>query len=334
MSIENVLSLFDGMSGGRIALDNLSILPKNFYSSEINKQSMAIAKKNYPDIIHLGDVTKWDTWDLPRIDLLMGGSPCQGFSKAGKLLNFDDERSKLFFEYVNCLKHFRPKYFFLENVEMSKECENIISSILGVNPVHLNSSLLSAQSRPRVYWTNMVNPLLYERPKEHGIVFKDIMEHNTDPKYFMLNGDISKTGQRAVGVKIGDRLDYYNRIDKTERMISQNRIGQVMEANDFMLNKFWQTSRVFSIWGKTPCLTTTTSHNRGPFYLVDEEKFIEDNKKFRECIRTPTILEAERLQTLPENYTDVEGVSLTARYFAVGNGWTIKIIESFFKYLT
>ena len=151
----NVLSLFDGMSCGQLALDRLGIKVDVYLAAEIDKYAMSIAKKNYPNTIHLGDVTTLRGMDLPKIDLLMGGSPCQGFSFAGKQLNFEDEKSKLFFEYVRLLKECNPKYFLLENNKMKKEYQDVISEFLGVEPVEINSSLLTAQNRKRLYWTNI-----------------------------------------------------------------------------------------------------------------------------------------------------------------------------------
>jgi len=117
----NVLSLFDGLSGGRIALERAGIKVDNYYASEIDKYATIVSAKNYPDIIRLGDVTKWQEWNLPKIDMVIGGSPCQGFSNAGKGLNFDDPRSKLFFTFVDIVKALKPTYFLLENVMMKKE---------------------------------------------------------------------------------------------------------------------------------------------------------------------------------------------------------------------
>lgn len=151
----NVLSLFDGMSCGRIALEKAGIKIDNYFASEIDKYAIQIAKKNYSDTKHIGSVVDVKASDLPRIDLLIGGSPCQGFSFAGKQLNFEDERSKLFFEYVRLLKECKPKYFLLENVKMKKEYQDIISEYLGVEPILINSALVSAGSRPRLYWTNI-----------------------------------------------------------------------------------------------------------------------------------------------------------------------------------
>ena len=141
----NVLSLFDGMSCGQIALQKLGIQVDNYFASEIDKHAIKVAKHNFPNTVHLGDVTQVKASDLPKIDLLIGGSPCQGFSFAGKQLNFEDPRSKLFFEFVRLLKECKPEYFLLENVRMKKDYQDIISEHLGVEPILINSALMSAQ---------------------------------------------------------------------------------------------------------------------------------------------------------------------------------------------
>ena len=164
----NVLSLFDGMSCGRIALDRARIPYKFYIASEIDRWAIQIARKNYPDTIHLGNVLNVDVEDLPKIDLLIGGSPCQGFSFAGKQLNFDDPRSELFFEFVRLFKECNPKYFLLENVPMKKEYVDIITGYLGVEPIIINSALVSAQNRKRLYWTNI--PV--EQPEDKNITRK------------------------------------------------------------------------------------------------------------------------------------------------------------------
>ena len=151
----NVLSLFDGMSCGQIALNRAGINYDNYFASEIDKYAIKVTKNNYPDTIHIGNVLDVKSEDLPGIDLLIGGSPCQGFSFAGKQLNFNDPRSKLFFEFVRLLEECKPKYFLLENVKMKKEYQNIITEMLGVEPIEINSNLVSAQNRKRLYWTNI-----------------------------------------------------------------------------------------------------------------------------------------------------------------------------------
>ena len=159
----NVLSLFDGMSCGQIALDQLGIKVDNYYAAEIDKYAIQVAKANYPNTVHLGDVRDVSGLGLPQIDLLIGGSPCQGFSFAGKQLNFDDPRSQLFFEYVRLLDVLKPKYFLLENVKMKKESEQVITDMLGVEPIEINSNLVSAQNRRRLYWTNIPNVTVPDR---------------------------------------------------------------------------------------------------------------------------------------------------------------------------
>ncbi len=171
----NVLSLFDGMSCGQIALDRLGIQVDNYYASEINKDAIIVTQSNYPKTQQLGNVLGVKGDQLPQIDLLIGGSPCTGFSYAGKQLNFSDVQSKLFFEYVRILKECNPRYFLLENVFMKKEYEDIITSYLGVTPVRINSNLVSAQNRPRIYWTNIEQSVL---PEDKGITLRDILDWN------------------------------------------------------------------------------------------------------------------------------------------------------------
>ena len=182
MGSMNVLSLFDGMSCGQIALNQLGFKIDNYFASEIDKDAMKIAKKNFPNINHIGDVTKVKGSELPKIDLFIGGSPCQGFSFAGKQLNFNDPRSALFFEFVRLLKETNPKYFLLENVRMKTEYQDVITEHLNwIEPIAINSSLVSAQNRNRLYWTNIPN---VEQPKDKAIWLKDIFELNTDEKIY------------------------------------------------------------------------------------------------------------------------------------------------------
>ena len=177
-----VLSLFDGISCGKVALDRAGIKVKNYYASEIDEYAMQVSKNNHHDIIHLGDVNAWRNWniDWSQIDLLIGGSPCQGFSFAGKLLNFNDERSKLFFVYVDILNHIKsvnPNVkFLLENVKMKADYQNVISGYLGVEPMRINSALVSAARRDRLYWVNFDVDI----PEDRGITFDDINGNTTD----------------------------------------------------------------------------------------------------------------------------------------------------------
>ena len=189
----NVLSLFDGMSCGMLALDRLGIKVDKYYASEIDKYAIQVSQANYPDIIQVGDITKLDLSTLPKIDLVMGGSPCQGFSFAGKQLAFDDPRSALFFEFVKCVDTLKPKYFLLENVRMKKEYLDIISEYMGVEPIFINSSLVSAQSRQRYYWTNIPN---VEQPEERGIVLRDILEDQPEQPTLMSDKFVARNGDR------------------------------------------------------------------------------------------------------------------------------------------
>ena len=168
----NVLSLFDGISCGQIALERAGIKVKNYFASEIDKNAIKVTRANYAKTIHIGDVKNVRAIDLPNIDLLIGGSPCQGFSFAGKQLNFDDPRSKLFFEFVRLLKEAKPKYFLLENVRMRKSSQDIISECLGCEPIEINSNLVSAQNRKRLYWTNIPD---IKQPKDKGILLQDVI---------------------------------------------------------------------------------------------------------------------------------------------------------------
>jgi len=190
----NVLSLFDGMSCGQLALQRAGIHYDNYYASEIDKYAMQITKKNFPDTIHIGNVTKVKGSDLPKIDLLIGGSPCQGFSFAGKMLNFEDPRSALFFEFVRLLHECKPKYLLLENVKMKKESELVITQALNCYPIEINSALVSAQNRRRLYWTNIgsTHTDLFgcvisgiEQPEDKGVFLKDIIEPEVDKKYLL-----------------------------------------------------------------------------------------------------------------------------------------------------
>jgi DNA (cytosine-5)-methyltransferase 3A len=177
----NVLSLFDGISAGQLALQRAGINVKNYYASEIDVAAISVTQNHFPNTIQLGDVTKWKEWNLPwnEIDLVIGGSPCQGFSFAGKQLNFNDERSKLFFVFVDICHRVADEnskmIFMLENVKMKKEYQDVITKYLGVEPIIINSKLVSAQNRVRLYWTNIKNVI---QPNDKQILFKDIINNN------------------------------------------------------------------------------------------------------------------------------------------------------------
>jgi DNA-cytosine methyltransferase len=216
----NVLSLFDGMSCGRIALDQLGIPVDKYYASEIDKYAIQVAQANYPDTIHVGDICNLDPEDYKDIDLILAGSPCQGFSFAGKQLAFDDPRSALFFEFIRLLKAIKPKYFLLENVRMKKEFLQVISEQVsecypeipfGIEPIFINSSLVSAQSRQRYYWTNIPG---IQQPEDKGIVLRDILEDNYDSerdKSYCIDANYSKTGAKPHHYKDKYRRQLVNK---------------------------------------------------------------------------------------------------------------------------
>ena len=180
MKIDNVLSIFDGMSCGQIALERAGIKVNNYFASEIDKHAIKVTQHNYPDTIQIGDVTQVKANELPKIDLLCGGSPCQGFSFAGKQLNFDDPRSKLFFEFVRLKNELNPKYFLLENVKMKREWQDIISEALGVQPIEINSKFFVPQNRPRLFWTNIK---IENIPTTYNHCLNDILEEASDEYY-------------------------------------------------------------------------------------------------------------------------------------------------------
>lgn len=186
----NILSLFDGISCGQIALERANIKIDNYYASEIEPPSIKVTQTNYPNTKQLGSVLDVKGSDLPKIDLLIGGSPCQGFSLAGKQLNFEDPRSKLFFEFVRLKNECNPTYFLLENVKMKQEYQDIITEYLGVPPIEINSNLVSAQNRKRLYWTNIPN---VAQPTDKNILLNDILETPYD--YYKVRATVQKNAE-------------------------------------------------------------------------------------------------------------------------------------------
>ena len=323
----NVLSLFDGMSCGQIALEKLGIPVKNYFAAEIDKYAIQVAKSNYPDMIHLGDVKQIQTvrgWkpDDPycmldefnfghKIDLLIGGSPCQGFSFAGKQLNFKDPRSKLFFEYVRLLKALKPKYFLMENVKMKKESMDIITEYLGVEPIEINSNLVSAQNRKRLYWTNIpMNGL----PEDKGIMLKDILEpvEQIDDVYYYSDKSIAymERGNAKWQQAGSRRADRYTQTPNTKKAFT-------ITAN---FHKGVPYNYFDDVRDKSKCVRSggRGSYDRHEWDSVDTHH-----------IRKLTVTECERLQTVPDGYTC--GVSNTQRYKMLGNGWTVDVIKHIFE---
>ncbi|QJT70443.1 DNA-cytosine methyltransferase [Microcystis phage MaeS] len=291
----NTVSLFDGISCGRVALQRAGIEVDNYFASEINKQAIKVTQKNHPQTIQMGDVTKIldsDLDRLPQIDLFIGGSPCQDLSayKLGTtgVEGLEGQKSNLFYQYERIWKYTKPKYFLLENVPMDKQWEDIITELLGVEPIMINSELVSAALRKRLYWTNIPFDGL---PEDKGVLLKDIVvpSHLVPDKYWY-----------------NDRPYTYNGDDK--------KVQCTMEG------KGWhrQMKEVYNLNSK--CNTLLADGDGGH----RTKKIYQDGR----CRRLIPI-EYERLQTLDDNYT--EGISDSARYSAIGNGWTVDVIAHIFK---
>jgi DNA-cytosine methyltransferase len=329
----NVLSLFDGMSCGQIALDRLGVRVDQYFAAEIDKYAMQVAKKNYPNTQHIGNVLDVKGEDLPKIDLLIGGSPCQGFSFAGKQLNFDDPRSKLFFEFVRLLDETKPTYFLLENVRMKKEYQDVISEHLGVEPIMINSALMSAQNRVRLYWTNIPG---LEQPEDKGVLLKDVLEGDVEKNndYFLRIKEATKKGYTDINV--GDCFDATFPTSKTRRGRNMKNKCNCLTAANYEYMVFENPSATKT--GKSYTLTAAysgavawNSIERKQRTMIPFERSNEDHPnvvngyKYRKL----TPIECERLQTVPDDYSDC--VSNTQRYKMLGNGWTVDVIAHIFK---
>lgn len=302
-----VLSLFDGISCGQIALNRANIPIKQYFASEVDKFAIKITQNNYPNTIQLGDIQTIQPSKLPKIDLLIGGSPCQGFSFAGKQLNFNDPRSKLFFNFLKILQECKPKYFLLENVVMKKEYIQVISNYLNINPILINSSLVSAQNRKRLYWTNIPN---IGQPTNKGIFLQDIIEDGIALKE---NGKgVVTYNKKSLVVFCGAMRGRYI-VDGKRQDGKMKTAGLTKQRMEVRYD------------GKTNALTTVQKDNN-VLYNLNEKLYYEiDKVKFRNL----SPIECERLQTIPDNYTN--HVSNTQRYKALGNGWTVDVIAHIFQ---
>ena len=317
----NVLSLFDGMSCGRVALERAGIPVTTYYASEVDKFAFQIAQKNYPDTIQLGDVRNILPTNTADVDLLIGGSPCQGFSFAGKQLNFENPRSKLFFEFVRLLDEVKPKYFLLENVKMKKESEDIITSYLGVEPIEINSALVSAQNRKRLYWTNIPN---VTQPEDKGILLKDIALDDVVP--VALHNLYGGFKEKAVRVFEGKSPTlrtaagggHIPSFVKKDLLHSEKALDYMnREVKDGRTH--WDFAHHSDIRNNKSAAVVANFFKGVPYNVF----------KDWDCIRKFHPVECERLQTLPDNYT--EGVSATQRYKMLGNGWTVDVIAHILK---
>lgn len=300
-----VLSLFDGICCGHLALERAGIKIDSYDAYEIEKNAIKATETNFPDVIHHGDVTKEDFAKYQgKIDLIIGRSPCQGFSSSGKQLNFNDPRSKLFFEYVRAIKECQPKYFLLENVVMKKEWQDIISSYLGVEPIEINSSLVSAQNRCRLYWTNIPNVTL---PENKNITLEDILEDIEFPNPAAIRG--RRLNKATI---VGRRLDKNGHRKDTDKTIPITQCLEVRATNT----------------DKSNCLTTVDKDNvLTPLPIGRHPDAFKNNLPFRYY----TTKEMCRLQTVPDDFLTM--IPDSAARKALGNGWTVDVIAHIFSFL-
>jgi DNA-cytosine methyltransferase len=353
----NILSLFDGKSSGYTALELAGIPIDNYYSSEVDKYAIQVSNAIHPNQTRLGDVTKWREWniDWDNIDLIVAGSPCQGFSFAGKQLAFDDPRSKLFFDFVDILNHVKALNssvkFLLENVKMKREYMDVIDELLGVESVMINSALVSAQNRQRNYWSNI--PI--EQPLDRGITWGDVREVGVNGFYYTEKAlqwlarhsqrksktlDVWRNDEKAQMVEASHYKNYSSQRffgicdlpSDTEAVASMRgrRIDPVTLSRDDY-NKDIQPEQYieFRYDGKSNCLSTVTKDNIVvPFTLPDRiplDSFFFRYITPRECFR---------LQTVPEHYINkilACGVSNSQLYKIAGNGWTDEVIAHIFR---
>ncbi len=306
-----VFSAFDGAGIGLLSLKRAGIPVEKYYASEVDKYAIQVAKKNHPEIIHVGDVKQCYARNFPKIDLLIGGSPCQDLSIAkANRQGLKGARSSLFWHFVRLLRTMKPRYFLLENVaSMSKEDKTKITEIMGVEPIFINSALVSAQQRKRLYWTNIPG---ITQPKDKGFLLKDVLENGitNNNKSFCIDETYYK----------GTTFEHYI-TKKVRQLIAEPvRLGTLAGVGT------GQANRIYSVQGKSVCLNAGGggSGAKTGLYKID----LPDGDY---TIRKLTPVECERLQTWPDNYT--EGVSNTQRYKIIGNGWTADVIVHIFSFL-
>jgi len=348
----NVLSLFDGLSGGQIALERAGIKVDNYFASEVDKYAIQVTRANYPDTIQLGDIQKIKACDLPPIQLICGGSPCQGFSRTGKHGKFDDPRSALFWHFKRLLDECKPDYFLLENVRMDKFSEGVISDALGLDPVVINSALVSAQNRVRLYWTNIktVEYTMFghlktdiPQPEDRRLVIRDIQEKEIKPCGKLLHSDNSKINNNGcIQIGMAD-IPCLEKWQKDAKIYSPDgkcptlttmqggyREPKVGIKNIGNLNgKDQQENHIVGTDGKCPTLLSQSGGVAGAGnYLISDPPYIHWRKLTpREC---------GRLQTVPEDKIDImlDTVSNSQTHKLCGNGFTIEVINYIFSFLS
>ena len=283
----NVLSLFDGIGVGKLALEQLG-KDHNYFASEIDKTAIGVCNKQLSDITHLGDIKDISGRDLPPIDLIMGGSPCQGFSCEGRQENFEHKQSRLFWEFIRLLKETSPRYFLLENVVMKKIWEEIITSYMGVEPLKINSSLFTCQNRERLYWTNI--PL-----KEEMDIKEETLEDIVDPDLPMDGEVIQKRDKKINKHKL-------NKIGETDKEIGRER-----------------PRRVYSVKGKCPTLLSGGGKDNTPKISFDGDNWRA--LSIEECEK------AQGLPVGYTQFTEEKELSFYKRKILLGNSWTLPVIK-------
>ena len=327
-----VLSLFDGLSCGRLALERAGIEVEEYYASEIDKYASTISKKNWPDIIPIGDVTQVSYKDgvlhtqfgsyETDIDMVIGGSPCQSFSVAGNQEGFEG-KSGLFYEWVRILREVNPKYFLLENVCMKKEWENEITQEVGVAPIMINSALVSAQNRKRLYWTNIEG---ITQPQDRGVVLVDILEE----KFI---DDVATPTERTLR-NVKSVLGKSKCVTASVYKGAGSNGMTLIDINDFRSNlTVTKDNKAYTLTARYAGAVAWNSAERKQrsMVVVGESDADGANIYGGNEYRKLTPIECERLQTIPDDYTS--GVSNSQRYKMIGNGWTVDIISWIFSFI-
>ncbi|MCP4651251.1 MAG: DNA (cytosine-5-)-methyltransferase [PVC group bacterium] len=336
MKIKNVLSLFDGISTGRLALDMAGIEYDNYYCSEIDKTALAIAKYNYPDSIYLGDVTKIKASDLPKIDLLIGGFPCQDTSLlSGKGKGLAGKKSKLFYEFLRLKKELKPKYYLVENVIMDPRTKSDITMSLGNNPLLLCSSHFSAQKRRRYYWTNIA---VNQMPPKNTVVLGDILQKDSELSQYEITPIICENGYKNAHSTMNINLfESSNRQIKTAADKACALVGTRRDRPKLVM-KSGKTCTFNTSNDKIGCVDRKTAAVTGSRYDFSGRMKVVQSLLWARML---TIKECERLQTMPDDYTkygiDEDGKIYqptdAERYFCLKNGWTAKTISWIFSFM-
>lgn len=300
-----VLSLFDGICCGHLALERAGIKIDSYDAYEIEKSAIKATQANFPDVVHHGDVTKEDfTKYKGKVDIIIGGFPCMDVSMAGKGAGLKGARSGLFYEFLRAMEECQPKYFLVENVVMKKEWENIITSCLGVEPIEINSSLVSAQNRRRLYWTNIPNVTL---PKDKNITLANILEDIEFPNPAAIRG--RRLNKATI---VGRRLDENGHRQDYDKTIPITQCLEVRASNT----------------DKSNCLTTVDKDNvLTPLPVGRYPDAFKNNLPFRYY----TTKEMCRLQTVPDDFLNM--IPDSAARKALGNGWTVDVIAHIFSFL-